>query len=143
MYESLEFMNNITWIKYRDDIYKYELEQERQHRKGWCAGRDYGKFTSNLAARYFTVKHMLNAIVAYNKSIYENDNSQLHTIKDYLLIKRSIIMAESFVLNYPNKIFERYGTLTFDKIVGELDSSLFLEFMNLDYSELAKTEEAA
>jgi len=135
MYDSLQFMNNITWNKYRDDIYKYELQQERQHRNGWCDGRNYGKFTVNLAAKYFAVKHTFDAITSYNKSIYENDNSKLHTIKDYLHIKTSIIMAESFVLNYPDKI-KNYHT-------HELDSSLFLEFMKLDYSELATDKEAA
>tara|TARA_Y100001938_G_C7915154_1_gene341586 strand:+ start:256 stop:699 length:444 start_codon:yes stop_codon:yes gene_type:complete len=135
MYDSLQFMNNITWNKYRDDIYKYELKQEKQHRNGWCNGRYYGKFTPNLAAKYFTVKHMIDAITAYNKSIYENDNSLLHTVKDYQRIKTSIIMAESFVLNYPDKI-ETYHK-------QDIDSALFLEFVKLDYSELAKTEQAA
>ena len=135
MYDSLQFMNNITWNKYRDDIYKYELKQEKQHRNGWCNGRYYGKFTANLAAKYFTVKHMIDATTAYNKSIYENDNSLLHTVKDYQRIKTSIIMAESFVLNYPDKI-ETYHK-------QDIDSALFLEFVKLDYSELAKTEQAA
>ena len=135
MYDSLQFMNNITWNKYRDDIYKYELKQEKQHRNGWCNGRYYGKFTANLAAKYFTVKHMIDAITAYNKSIYENDNSLLHTVKDYQRIKTSIIMAESFILNYPDKI-ETYHK-------QDIDNALFLEFVKLDYSELAKTEQAA
>jgi hypothetical protein len=135
MYDSLQFMNNITWNKYRDDIYKYELKQEKQHRNGWCNSRYYGKFTANLAAKYFTVKHMIDAITAYNKSIYENDNSLLHTVKDYQRIKTSIIMAESFVLNYPDKI-ETYHK-------QDIDNALFLEFVKLDYSELAKTEQAA
>ena len=135
MYDSLQFMNNITWNKYRDDIYKYELKQEKQHRNGWCNGRYYGKFTANLAAKYFTVKHIIDAITAYNKSIYENDNSLLHTVKDYQRIKTSIIMAESFVLNYPDKI-ETYHK-------EDIDNALFLEFVKLDYSELAKTEQAA
>ena len=78
---------------------------------------------------------MLDAITAYNKSILWNDDRSLHTVKDYLNIKTSIIMAESFVLNYPDKI-ENYHK-------HELDSSLFLEFMKLDYTELAKTEQAA
>jgi len=111
------------------------LKQEKQHRNGWCNGRYYGKFTPNLAAKYFTVKHMIDAITAYNKSIYENDNSLLHTVKDYQRIKTSIIMAESFVLNYPDKI-ETYHK-------QDIDSALFLEFVKLDYSELAKTEQAA
>ena len=135
MYDSLQFMNNITWNKYRDDIYKYELKQEKQHRNGWCNGRYYGKFTANLAAKYFTVKHMIDAITAYNKSIYENDNSLLHTVKDYQRIKTSIIMAESFVLNYPDKIETNHKQ--------DIDNALFLEFVKLDYSELAKTEQAA
>ena len=86
MYYSLEFMNNISWNKYRDNIYKYELKQEKQHRNGWCNGRYYGKFTANLAAKYFTVKHMLDAITAYNKSIHEKDNRLLHKVKDFLFI---------------------------------------------------------
>ena len=135
MYDSLQFMNNITWNKYRDNIYKYELKQEKQHRNGWCNGRYYGKFTANLAAKYFTVKHMIDAITAYNKSIYKNDNSLLHTVKDYQHIKTSIIMSESFVLNYPEKI-ETYHK-------QDLDSALFLEFVKLDYVELANEEQAA
>ena len=44
-------------------------------------------------------------------------------------------MAESFVLNYPDKI-ETYHK-------QDIDNALFLEFVKLDYSELAKTEQAA
>ena len=135
MYYSLEFMNNISWNKYRDNIYKYELKQEKQHRNGWCNGRYYGKFTANLAAKYFTVKHMLDAITAYNKSIHEKDNRLLHKVKDFLFIKTSIIMAESFVLNYPDKIA--------NYVKHDLDKCLFREFEILDYAELAKTEQAA
>ena len=135
MYYSLEFMNNISWNKYRDNIYKYELKQEKQHRNGWCNGRYYGKFTANIAAKYFTVKHMLDAITAYNKSIHEKDNRLLHKVKDFLFIKTSIIMAESFVLNYPDKIA--------NYVKHDLDKCLFREFEILDYAELAKTEQAA
>jgi hypothetical protein len=133
MYDSLQFMNNITWNKYRDNIFKYELQQEKMHRNGWCNGRDYGKFTTNLSAKYFTVKHMIDAMIAHNKSIYYNDSSKLHTVKDYLHVKTSVFMAESFVLNYPEKI-EKYNKFW-------LDSGIFLQFIEYDYVELVNTEE--
>ena len=133
MYDSLQFMNNITWNKYRDNIFKYELQQEKTHRNGWCYGRDYGKFTANLSAKYFTVKHMIDAMIAHNKSIYYNDSSKLHTVKDYLHVKTSVFMAESFVLNYPEKI-EKYNKFW-------LDSGIFLQFIEYDYVELVNTEE--
>jgi len=131
LYDNLQFMNNINWTKYRDNIYKYELQQEKQHRNGWCYGRNYGKFTANLSAKYFTVKHMVDCINAYKKFIKEYDKSKLHTIKDYLHIKTSIIMAESFILNHDEKSFKWY----------EENLTEIINFRLLDYCELVKTEE--
>ena len=131
MYDSLQFMNNITWNKYRDNIFKYELQQEKMHRSGWCNGRDYGKFTANLSAKYFTVKHMIDSINAYKKYMSVYDSSGLHTIKDYLHIKTSIIMAESFVLNYSKESLKWY----------ENNLTEIINFRLMDYVELVNTEE--
>jgi hypothetical protein len=131
MYDSLQFMNNITWNKYRDNIFKYELQQEKMHRNGWCNGRDYGKFTANLSAKYFTVKHMIDSINAYKAHVIVYDSSKLHTIKDYLHIKTSIIMAESFVLNYSKESLKWY----------ENNLTEIINFRLMDYVELVNTEE--
>ena len=53
--------------------------------------------------------------------------------KDYLNVKTSVFMAESFVLNYPEKI-EKYNKFW-------LDSGIFLQFIEYDYVELVNTEE--
>tara|TARA_R100001480_G_scaffold32905_1_gene44471 strand:+ start:1555 stop:1998 length:444 start_codon:yes stop_codon:yes gene_type:complete len=130
LYIELQFMNNITWNKYRDDIYKYELQQEKQHRNGYCNGRDYGRFTATLSAKYFTVKHMVDCINAYQKFLKDYDKSKLHTVKDYLHIKTSIIMAESFMLNYTDKSLKWY----------EENLAKIVNFKLLDYCELVDTE---
>jgi len=130
LYDDLQFMNNITWNKYRDNIYKYELQQEKQHRNGWCGGRDYGRFTATLSAKYFTVKHMIDCIKAYKKFLKDYDKSKLHTIKDYLHIKTSIIMAESFMLNYTDKSLKWF----------EENLVQIVNFQLLDYCELVDTD---
>lgn len=129
LYDNLQFMNNITWNKYRDDIYKLELGYEKGHRN-FCYGRNYGKFTANLSAKYFTVKHMVDCIKAYKKFLKDYDKRGLHTVKDFLNIKTSVIMAESFMLNYVD-----YSLKWYDQNTDQIN-----DFQILDYCELVDTE---
>ena len=129
LYDNLQFMNNITWNKYRDDIYKLELGYEKGHRN-FCHGRNYGKFTANLSAKYFTVKHMIDCIKGYKKFLKDYDKSKLHTVKDYLHIKTSIIIAESFMLNYTDKSLKWF----------EENLVQIINFQLLDYCELVDTD---
>tara|TARA_R100000664_G_scaffold26183_1_gene36303 strand:- start:26 stop:466 length:441 start_codon:yes stop_codon:yes gene_type:complete len=134
MYDCFQFMNNITWTKHRDEIYKLELGYEKAHRN-FCYGRNYGKFTANLSAKFFTCKHMFESINAYNKFINENESRGLYKVKDYLGIKKSIFHAQSFVENHQKQIQ--------DFLQFQLSSDLFLDFDKLDYRDLVKMEEVA
>tara|TARA_Y100001937_G_C6904228_1_gene234688 strand:- start:54 stop:494 length:441 start_codon:yes stop_codon:yes gene_type:complete len=134
MYDCFQFMNNITWTKHRDEIYKLELGYEKAHRN-FCYGRNYGKFTANLSAKFFTCKHMFESINAYNKFINENESRGLYKVKDYLGIKKSIFHAQSFVENHQKQIQ--------DFLQFQLSSDLFLDFDKLDYMDLVKMEEVA
>tara|TARA_R100001440_G_C2444663_1_gene106974 strand:- start:50 stop:433 length:384 start_codon:yes stop_codon:yes gene_type:complete len=127
-------MNNITWTKHRDEIYKLELGYEKAHRN-FCYGREYGKFTANLSAKFFTCKHMFESINAYNKFINENESRGLYKVKDYLGIKKSIFHAQAFVENHQKQIQ--------DFLKFQLSSDLFLDFDKLDYMDLVKMEEVA
>ena len=134
MYDCFQFMNNITWTKHRDEIYKLELGYEKAHRN-FCYGRNYGKFTANLSAKFFTCKHMFESINAYNKFINENESRGLYKVKDYLGIKKSMFHAQSFVENHQKQIQ--------DFLQFQLSSDLFLDFDKLDYMDLVKMEEVA
>ena len=134
MYDSFQFMNNITWTKHRNEIYKLELGYEKGHRN-FCDGRDYGKFTANLSAKFFTCRHMFDAITAYNKFINENESRGLYKVKDYLGIKTSVFHAQAFVENYQKQIQ--------DFLQFQLASDLFLDFDKLEYVNLVELKAVA
>jgi hypothetical protein len=74
---------------------------------------------------------MIDSINAYKKYMSVYDSSGLHTIKDYLHIKTSVIMAESFVLNYSKESLKWY----------ENNLTEIINFRLMDYVELVNTEE--
>ena len=67
---------------------------------------------------------------AYKKFLKDYDKSKLHTIKDYLHIKTSVIMAESFMLNYTDKSLKWF----------EENLVQIVNFQLLDYCELVDTD---
>jgi len=73
-----------------------EAKQERQHRNGWCAGRDYPRnFGPTLAAEFFTVSHILGFIF---------DEVPFPKIEDVLFLKRTYVNAAAIAATYPDEI---------------------------------------
>jgi len=118
-YDRLNVLNDVTWTRYRDDLFKMERKSERDHRNTWCDGREYSKraISINDSARFFACKHILDALVQEPPSI-----------KGFLSLKRSIFYGHSLVANYRTRI-ERC-----------LDGFNFRDFKQLDYVDLVKSE---
>ena len=118
-YDRLNVLNDVTWTRYRDDLFKMERKSERDHRNTWCDGREYSKraISINDSARYFACKHILDALVQEPPSV-----------KGFLSLKRSIFYGHSLVANYRTRI-ERC-----------LDGFNFRDFKKLNYVDLVKSE---
>jgi len=118
-YDRLDVLNDVTWTRYRDDLFKMERKSERDHRNTWCDGREYSKraISINDSARFFACKHILDALVQEPPSL-----------KGFLSLKRSIFYGHSLVANYRTRI-ERC-----------LDGFNFRDFKQLDYVDLVKSE---
>ena len=116
-YSRLGALNNITWNRYRDDVFKVEKKYERKHRS-WCNGREYSRkaITINDSARYFACKHILDALV-----------EKPPELKSYLHLKRSIFMGFSLVANYR------------DDIEKSLDGFDLDAFNALDYADMVQS----
>tara|TARA_Y100000114_G_scaffold113546_1_gene107472 strand:- start:737 stop:1159 length:423 start_codon:yes stop_codon:yes gene_type:complete len=73
-----------------------ETRQERQHRNGWCAGREYPKnFGPKLAAELLTAQHVVG---------FAYDHKTHPSIEDVLSFKRTYITAASVAANYRQQI---------------------------------------
>lgn len=84
-----------TW-PYVAELTKEEARQERQHRNGWCAGREYPKnFGPKLAAELLTAQHVIG---------FAYDHLPFPLIQDALSFKRTYITAASIAANYRGDI---------------------------------------
>ena len=102
-YDRLNVLNDVTWTRYRDDLFKMERKSERDHRNTWCDGREYSKraISINDSARFFACKHILDALVQEPPSV-----------KGFLSLKRSIFYGHSLVANYRTRIERCLTVLT-------------------------------
>jgi len=102
-YDRLNVLNDVTWTRYRDDLFKMERKSERDHRKCRFDGREYSKraISINDSARYFACKHILDALVQEPPSV-----------KGFLSLKRSIFYGHSLVANYRTRIERCLTVLT-------------------------------
>ena len=109
-YSKLYILSNITWTPHRDDLFKMNRKEEKQHRSGTWA--DYHKNSApiNDCARLFTVKHIAESLLSPNK----------WEIKDLLNIKKSCIYAQSLVNNYKDRILKAWKDEDL-KYLSELD----------------------
>ena len=119
-YSKLYILSNITWTPYRDELFKMNRKDEKQHR---AFGNDWEKYHKNSAsindcARLFTVKHIAESLLTPNK----------YKVKDLLNIKKSCIFAQSLVDNYK------------DRIVKAWSNEDFTYLANLDYIALVNWE---
>lgn len=101
----------------REKLFKMELAAEKQHR----SGRDAIKgFSVNQAAKYFTVSHLFDGMVAVK------ENKTIYTAKDILHIRNECIYAYAYALENTDKLESFYQFV------------LNSEFAALDYAELMK-----
>tara|TARA_R100000654_G_scaffold8022_1_gene19128 strand:- start:2066 stop:2488 length:423 start_codon:yes stop_codon:yes gene_type:complete len=104
-----------TW-DYVAELIQEETRQERQHRAGWCAGREYPKnFGPKIAAELFTAQHVIG---------FAFDYLRYPAIEDVLSLRRTYITAASIAANYREQI-----TDAIPKYVAE-------EIRALDYGKL-------
>jgi hypothetical protein len=110
-YIKLSVLNNIKWTAYRDDLFNLIRKDETQHRKSF-GDRSYSKDTASVSdcARLFVVQNIAESLL----------NRVKYTIKDYLIIRKSCLYAQSLVENYREQI-EKAWTSEDIKALADLD----------------------
>jgi hypothetical protein len=89
-------IDNRKTTPYVDNLIREEAKQERRHRSGWCAGREYPRnFGPTLAAEFFTVNHILGFIF---------DNVPFPKIESVLFLKNTYVEAAAIAAAYPDEI---------------------------------------
>lgn len=124
-YYKLSTLNNINWTSYRDELYKMNLQDEKQHRKAF--GGNERNFEAPMAdcARLFSVKHIAEALIKPNQ----------YKIADILRIKKSCIQAQALVDNYKDRILEAWAGFDIEAL-ADLDYILLI-----DYAHYLENEE--
>ena len=119
-YSSLFILSNITWTPYRDELFKMNRKEEKQHRTCMDRWEEHHKNSASIndCARLFTVKHIAESLLTPNK----------YKVKDLLNIKKSCVFAQSLVDNYK------------DRIVKAWSDEDFTYLANLDYIALVNWE---
>jgi hypothetical protein len=128
-YSKLGVLNNIRWTAYRDDLFNMNKQDETRHRKSM--DRDYsGNASVSDCAKLFVVKSIAESFL--NKSEY--------TIKDYLIIRKSCIYAQSVVENY-KEIIEKAWSGENIKSLADLD---YISLVNWElYQETLNNKKVA
>ena len=89
-------IDNRKTTPYVDNLIREEAKQERQHRSGLCAGREYPRnFGPTLAAEFFTVNHILGFIF---------DEVPFPEIESVLFLKKTYVQAAAIAATYPDEI---------------------------------------
>ena len=97
-YSSLFILSNITWTPYRDDLFKMNRKDEKQHRSGDWADYHKNSASINDCARLFTVKHIAESLLEDKK----------YSTKHLIQIKKSVVYAQSVVENYKDRILKAW-----------------------------------
>jgi len=121
-YDKLEILNNIRWTPYLDELFKMNVENEKQHRKiGFGEFYQYhpNAATTSQCAKMFCVVDIAKALLSVER----------FKIKDILHIKKSCIYAQSLVENYKDEILKAWQ----DEDLNELS--------NFDYCYLVNPED--
>ena len=100
-YSNLFILSNITWTPYRDDLFKMNRKEEKQHRSSMGGWEEHHKNSASISdcAKLFTVKHIAESLLSPNK----------YKVKDLLNIKKSCIYAQSLVDNYKDRIVKAWS----------------------------------
>ena len=97
-YSKLYILSNITWTPHRDELFKMNRKDEKQHRFGDWAEYHQGAASISDCAKLFTVKHIAESLLNPNK----------WGVKDLLNIKKSCVYSQSVVENYRDKILDAW-----------------------------------
>ena len=119
-YSSLYILSNITWTPYRDELFKMNRKEEKQHRTCMSNWAEHHKNSASIndCARLFTVKHIAESLLNPNK----------WDVKDLLTIKKSCVYSQSLVKNYGDRIQKAW-----------IDEDIFY-LRDLDYISLVNWE---
>ena len=108
-YSKLHVLNNIKWTAFRDDLFDMNKQDEIKHRKSM--DRDYSKVASiSNCAKLFVVHNIAESLL----------NACKYTVKDYLIIRKSCLYAQSLVENY-KEIIEKAWSGENIKSLADLD----------------------
>ncbi len=109
-------LDNITWTKYATKLIDDCTKSEREHRNGFCYGREYPKgFSVPLAGKYQAIKYMAEFL----------DGSPRPKVKDLLHLKKEYVYAASVFENYTEEVKNAIG-------------GLVSEILELDYVKLVE-----
>lgn len=118
LYDHLErACDNRSWVNPVKQMYKMNLQDEKSYRNSG-RGSDNPKFTANLAAKYFTVKHIL-----------DGKESKL-SAKDILHIRLSCFYGEAIAKEYTAEV--NHAITIAPQTVND--------FLSLDYAKLMEGE---
>ena len=97
-YSKLYILSNITWTPYRDDLFKMNRKDEKQHRSGDWANYHKNSAPINDCARLFVDNDIAKSLL----------NLEKWKTKDLIKIKKSVVYAQSVVENYKDKILKAW-----------------------------------
>lgn len=113
---ALEPLDDISWQKYRLELFALCLLDEKQHRTSDFDRMHPNAFTTRAAARMFTV-HLIAGFMTGRK---------VPETKDYISTKGSHFYAASVALTYREEILTAWK----DFPIQELAALNYLEFIN-------------
>ena len=99
-YSKLYILSNITWTPYRDELFKMNRKDEKQHRTCMSNWTENHKNSApiNDCARLFVVNDIAKSLL----------NLEKWKTKDLIKIKKSVVYAQSVVENYKDKILKAW-----------------------------------
>jgi len=128
-YSKLYILSNITWTPHRDELFKMNRKDEKQHRFGDWAEYHQGAASINDCAKLFTVKHIAESLLNPNK----------WGVKDLLNIKKSCVYSQSLVNNYGDKIKKAW----IDEDIKYLADLDYIALVNWDLHQEQKNRKIA
>lgn len=112
-----EVLENIHIGEYHNQYYNLNKAEEKDHDR--CRPSSISRGISiSEAVKLFYVLHIVRSL----------SGDKNYTIKDYIHIRKSVLMAQSLVENYK------------DELKKALNGFSYHDILNIDYAELQKTE---
>ena len=110
-----------TTQRYVANLVREETKAEREHRNGWCCGRDYPRdFGPKIAAELITAQHILGFVF---------EDIKLPTIESLLYLRETYVKAAAIAATYSDVIKE------------QVNPEEAREIRALDYAKLASGEQ--